>query len=86
MLGSQKCWGLPKGHLAVFGCPGFVVEFNTLNIIAVMLHVCSVFLYQYVQLVSSITKNSSSNPATIFFWGLPVNFLMRKNAKSLKNS
>ena len=70
MLGSQKCWGLPKGHLAVFGCPGFVVEFNTLNIIAVMLHVCSVFLYQYVQLVSSITKKLQLKSCDNIFFGI----------------
>ena len=70
MLGSQKCWGLPKGHLAVFGCPGFVVEFNTLNIIAVMLHVCSVFLYQYVPLVSSITKKLQLKSCDNIFFGI----------------
>ena len=32
LAGTLQSRGPPKGHLVAFGCPGFVGEFNTYNI------------------------------------------------------
>ena len=76
---AKGCWESPKGHLAA--------QDLLLNlIIKTLLLLCCMFLqYFFINMFSSITKkNSSSNPATIFFLRLPVNFLIGKTHNHLK--